>query len=898
MKRVLACILILFCIAQTVVLPIGANETAERTRKVVSVLYDDSGSMFNRDEKDGEGNDVKVPTPKWAYASYAMQSFCSLMNEDDVLYITYMSEYEHSMSAKKPSLSNEKIQESVDDIRNYYESGGTPFNAIKKGAFASLEDYADEHGSDNVEYWLVVITDGEMYVDGVQKAKEDLNKVLRECSGTDLDGKRAKITFFAINDGKGDSEKFPVPDEDSERGIRVEDIDSAEEIVETMAKIANEVSGRTQLDSEAVEKTDRDNVVKISSSVPLLNISVLAQGGAGIRSAKCEDGQLGLSLTRSVSIKAPAPDEKHKLSVDSLSGSAFVLNGGDEAIPAGDYYLEFEQAVDPESITVMFEPALELRLELTCNGETVDDVSKLNEAFAQDTLSARCRIYQTGTDIEIPFKSLPRGSECTVGLYEQEGDEFERKKTASDSDGIVDYSLNRATTLVKGELKLAGFDKIDVSYEFTPQEYIAPPIVYTVSGEQANGVGSINIEQIAANDTLSAVFTVYADGEAITDPEAVKALAPNITVSPDGNSGKTEINGEGKVVFTPNAAAGDGDAFKVSVTCTVADASATVEYTVLTSDYAVVAAGADGSVRKNEFFENTLGVSFYIMRDGNRLSKSEIGDDLSASLSDDYSHLTADITVDEDGTVHVVPHDPEKYEITFLRWWFNWIHYFRLPGSDVSVTLNHAVGSATQSLEVGGATVKYLILFVILPIIACILLVLYLIRTLTKPRFSKEGVLYVGTLRWQTRGSCHKLEMSVGYELKKFNTIFNRLNPFDTASGRIDGHEIRVVAKRGGEVLIVNSGGKPNLAWFSTSIKPVDVFLKMKAVRDVVTHCDKKRYLEIKEVTSSDLEAKEFNTISQNSEKFYVINPETERVRSNGGDRRVIKSATVICYSI
>lgn len=898
MKRVLACILMLLCAAQVIVLPVGANETAERTRKVVSVLYDDSGSMFNRDEKDEAGNDIKVPTPKWAYASYAMQSFCSLMNEDDVLYITYMSEYENAMTAKRPSLSNDDIQESVDDIRNYYESGGTPFNAIKNGAFACLEDYADEHGSENVEYWLVVITDGEMYADGIRKAKEDLDKTLRECSNTDLEGARAKITFFAINDGTGDSEKFPVPDEDPERGIRVENIDSAEEIVETMAKIANEVSGRTQLDSEAVEKTDRDNVVKITSTVPLLSISVLAQDGAGIKSAKCGDEQLELSLTRSVSIKAPEPDEKHKLSVDSLSGSAFVLSGGDEAIPAGDYFLEFEQAADPDNITVMFEPALEIRLELTCNGETVEDVSKLNEAFAQDTLGAKCKIYQTGTDIEIPFDALPEGSECTVGLYEQEGDEFERRKTASDSDGIVDYSLNSVPTLVKGELKLAGFDKIDSSYEFTPQEYVAPPIVYTVSGEQANGVGSINIEQIATNDTLSAVFTVYADGEAMTDPEAVKALAPQVTVTPDGNSGKTEITDEGKVVFTPNAAAGDGDAFKVSVTCTVADATATVEYTVLTSDYAVVAAGADGSVRKNEFFGNTLGASFYIMRDGSRLSKSEIGADLSVSLNDAYSHLTADITVDEDGTVHVVPHDPEEHKITFASWLFNWVYYFRLPGEDVSITLDHTVGSAAQSIEVGGATVKYLILFVILPIIACILLVLYIIRTVTKPRFSKEGVLYVGTLRWQTRGSCHKLEMSVGYELRKFNTIFNRLNPFDTASGRIDGHEIRVVAKRGGEVLIVNSGGKPNLAWFSTSIKPVDVFIKMKSVRDVVTHCDKKRYLEIKEVTSSDLEVKDFNTISQNSEKFYVINPETERVRSNGGDRRVIKSATVICYSI
>ena len=59
------------------------NEIALRTfeilvqhRKIVSVVYDDSGSM------DGD---------KWAYANYAMQSFCGMLNSDDQLFITYMS---------------------------------------------------------------------------------------------------------------------------------------------------------------------------------------------------------------------------------------------------------------------------------------------------------------------------------------------------------------------------------------------------------------------------------------------------------------------------------------------------------------------------------------------------------------------------------------------------------------------------------------------------------------------------------------------------------------------------------------------------------------------------------------------------------------------------------------
>ena len=45
-------------------------------RKIVSVVYDDSASMGGQD---------------WAYANYAMQTFCGMMNSEDQLFITYMS---------------------------------------------------------------------------------------------------------------------------------------------------------------------------------------------------------------------------------------------------------------------------------------------------------------------------------------------------------------------------------------------------------------------------------------------------------------------------------------------------------------------------------------------------------------------------------------------------------------------------------------------------------------------------------------------------------------------------------------------------------------------------------------------------------------------------------------
>ena len=47
------------------------------SKKIISVVYDDSGSMC------GE---------RWSYTDYAMQALIALLNEQDELYITFMSD--------------------------------------------------------------------------------------------------------------------------------------------------------------------------------------------------------------------------------------------------------------------------------------------------------------------------------------------------------------------------------------------------------------------------------------------------------------------------------------------------------------------------------------------------------------------------------------------------------------------------------------------------------------------------------------------------------------------------------------------------------------------------------------------------------------------------------------
>ena len=139
-KRVLCCffalvltLLVLFPIARTS----SVHAESLRSKKVVSVVYDDSGSMSGSN---------------WPYANYAMQTFVAMLNDDDELYITYMSN-----PGKAEKINTDDLLSAVTDIRNHQDSGDTPYESVQT-AMNQLESVKDTNA--NTQYWLVVFTDG------------------------------------------------------------------------------------------------------------------------------------------------------------------------------------------------------------------------------------------------------------------------------------------------------------------------------------------------------------------------------------------------------------------------------------------------------------------------------------------------------------------------------------------------------------------------------------------------------------------------------------------------------------------------------------------------------------------------------------------------------------------
>ena len=786
LTAVLAAALLLFA---AISLNSGAKAASAESlyiRKVVSVVYDDSGSMNNADSTFKRGE-------KHAYANYAMQAFCGMLNAEDTLYITYMNASKsnaadadrYGYKADNIELSAGEIQNSIDKIRAHQSNGGTPYGAVES-AFNRLK--AVETDNANTQYWLVVITDGDFDIDdGIVYNEERLNDKFKEYAETEMpNGTHPQITFLGIGN-------VVSPDEDEDGGIYTYTAQNATGITDAMNEMADRISGRTRLSSGSIKQINSNNI-EVSSSIPLLNIVLFTQGtDATVTAAYHSDGG-SLPIVRSASLGYTGYPQ--------LSGGAFLVGDSAQSIEAGSYRITFSDAVDLDELVVLFEPALEVRASISINGREISDPGELDDTAKGDKLSVSFKIYEMGTDTVISSDLLPSGTDYEIAIYE-DGSLAER--VTGSGMQLSDYELKAVDTEIRASVAIDGFNPIVYSVSFEPSE--EPRTVYTLSAEFGGETG-VHIDDIGGGK-IRINFSVYANGVRVTDPDVVRGLAPVITASPDGNSGTTSVSADGTIVYVPDRASapdGAGDSFGVEVTCTLSNgASVSETYTIFLAKYEIVAADAAGQVKKTGFYNSDEGVSFYITRDGVKLNRAAIENEISISLNEEHSDLLTDIAISDDGTVTVVPYSEDEHVLSFGSWWGNWLYYFKLSGSDVVVTLNSRYGSADAVIDVVGESAAYQILNVYLPLLVEIaiaaFLIAWIILIIIKPRFKKGAVLYVFDVSYEESDKvpCHKLYSCNPIELDSYNKVWsNGRWKFKSKPDLIKDVPIRAV--KGGEI--------------------------------------------------------------------------------------------------
>lgn len=388
-----------------------SGDTVTSPKKIISVVYDDSGSMA------GE---------RWTYANYSLQTLTSLLNTQDELYVTYMSD---PSDAKKISLTD--IQDSVDKIRDKEDSHNTPEESIDT-AVGKLESIK---GSDaTTQYWLIIMTDGAI---NEMSNESELQKKIDSVKNKKMDnGSSMYIDYL----GMGDAWNIKADEANGLYSFKATD----DKILDVMKALANQISGRIEVDSADITQVDK-KTVKVHSELPLYSLSVLSQeSDAKVLSAKAENE---LDVERNISLNAT--DLKNGIKKEKMFGNAAVISNGSKAIYQGDYTINFSKKVDVKNLTFLYEPAIEFIVNITKQGIKVDDPKTLKVG---DKIDIEIVPVVPGTDTQISDSVLPKNTAFGVQYAVNES---VVKKSSSRS--LTDVKIKAGKNVINTQMQIPGF---------------------------------------------------------------------------------------------------------------------------------------------------------------------------------------------------------------------------------------------------------------------------------------------------------------------------------------------------------------------------------------------------------------------------------------------------------
>lgn len=346
--------------------------------KMVALVYDDSGSMWEQ-----SGN---VPIDNWKYANYALQSFVALLEKQDQLRVVSMS----SPTVPEPIELDEKLrQHEINQIRTWTGKKSTPLESLHT-AINELKNAADHNK--NSDFWLIVLTDGifnelnhleqKLTPAQIEENKNALFTSLRELKEKmDQNGASFHSTLIPIESYLSTEELEIMADfkrqwtESSAGNVLVSN--GEQDIIHRINEVAALMTNR---DPSEQEKFDLHpvwdgNQLVLESPFPLRRITLIEQSAEENASFKefymnnqrIEQGMEG-------PYKVITPDDPANLH-PSIQGTFthFKNVNGDGVIERGTYKIVFDKPISEEqqkSIKFLAEPAIDFRFDFRkANGE-------------------------------------------------------------------------------------------------------------------------------------------------------------------------------------------------------------------------------------------------------------------------------------------------------------------------------------------------------------------------------------------------------------------------------------------------------------------------------------------------------------------------------------------------
>ncbi len=474
-----AAALIMSLLFALMLLPVRASaangDEVRAAKRIISVVYDDSGSMCN--------------LPRWSYANYAMQALIALLNEQDELYITFMSDPRNAAPMDTSDLPG-----CIKTMHDWHRNGGTPGEALDT-ARRKLGDIQESDAT--AQFWLIIMTDGEIMMDSSLQNKLDSFKGNPMSNGTPLN-----VVYLGMGSAATASE-------DKAHNLHTFVADSDAEIVSALQDIAGLVSGRLTPDKTA--QTD-SRTITVTSKLPLYSLSILSQqSDAQVVSAKTKEETL--SIQRNLALDAA--NLPNGVPVDSLYGNAAVINkqssGGDlQIIPADTYTITFSSDIDIKNMTIQVEPAIALKAEISRNGVIIGDMAKLDNG---DKVDIRIVPVVPGTDDVIPDSDLPKQITWDIE-YEVDGTTVDQGTGTS----LTGVTLTHGSNIIRGTIHIPGyapfvsevyFNIAEIVYHFGIRKQQPEKLAYN----------RCDMKQLSLNDTNTVRFELTNDGKPMSKEE-------------------------------------------------------------------------------------------------------------------------------------------------------------------------------------------------------------------------------------------------------------------------------------------------------------------------------------------------------------------------------------------
>ena len=246
--------------------PTIAGLSTEKKGKAISVIFDNSSSMYQEKEK---------YTSRWVEADYALKALYAMMNSEDILDLYIMGDYSGEKEPKTTSISS--ISDIEDKMNEMVFTEMTYFQGVQKAAKYMSDNYKDK------DCWIVILTDGTFNMPKELFPKlpknmpqEEINKerakILLRNLKTTIEDTDISIAYVPIGAGATDLSEM-----DLEHIITTE---MKDDIIGQVTEIINKIYQRVKLDEETQKKylTQKDTGdMNVTLDIPLEKMIVFFQ---------------------------------------------------------------------------------------------------------------------------------------------------------------------------------------------------------------------------------------------------------------------------------------------------------------------------------------------------------------------------------------------------------------------------------------------------------------------------------------------------------------------------------------------------------------------------------------------------------------------------------------------